>query len=982
MQIVSELPLHGQISDMNVYNWFKSRRARLRRLDISTQARDSKLVIQPRVQKDKLRKRHIEVSTSSTHMPGRRMRCYPKFTADSIDHVELQKDLQVDENIGVEKQFEDDNMQSQCDRLSESTLKKLIDILKINPYCRFFRSLSEVSDFDSCCIVLGSDPGLNQRVYNMPSCEQVAAVWVDDDPSANIKTRDILIYGHSNTAHRVNYYYGCYDPLQYPLIFTYGEAGWHECIEKVNLNTSIVHEDFIQINQIDSAEQFIEIEDRAMKRRKKRITVSCREYYCYKLQIRLSDKSVLLHTGRLLQQYIVDMYVKIEIARLDYFRNNQKIIRGELHLGILDSIQNSENRGYKIGKSIVLPIGFIGGPRNLTKRYMDAMCLVQRYGKPDVFLTITCNPNWSEIKQELRHNDSVQNRPDLLSRIFRAKLEELKIDLIKREILGPIAAYVYAIEFQKRGLPHVHFLLIFKMNFKVTNSTQIDEIVSCEILDPKRNPHLHATVVKHMMHGPCEQLNPTNVCMKNNRTCKNKYPREYILHTSLGNDSYPLYRRRDDGLTVKVRGSVLDNRWIVPYNPYILAKYDCHTNVEICSSVKVVKYLYKYVYKGHDRVNFTVNKETNEHYIDEISNYQTARWIFAPEAIWRIFSFDLFDISPSIVSLQLHIEDAQLVTYNETDDLSEVINKDSIQRTIIVAANPSEGERYFLRVLLNHVKGPKSFQDLRTVNNIVVPTYHEAAFLHGLIGGNNYCEMCLNEAITYDMPISLRRLFANVLIFCSPANPRNLWVKFKVYMIEDFLHASMTVCDAEIRVLRCINSFLEVFGTNINNFGLVDFDVIVNNADALANMILKETTNINIQSDIFFINGPGGTRKTFLYKALLAAVRSRQLIALATASSGVAASLLPAGRTGDSLFKISLQARSDMRCSVSKQSSFGQLLQMTKLIVWDEALMINRCAFETLDKMLKDITECELPFDGKVVVFGGDFRQVLPVVQR
>ncbi|XP_022893735.1 uncharacterized protein LOC111408164 [Olea europaea var. sylvestris] len=312
------------------------------------------------------------------------------------------------------------------------------------------------------------------------------------------------------------------------------------------------------------------------------------------------------------------------------------------------------------------------------------------------------------------------------------------------------------------------------------------------IRDPKRNPHLYATVVKHMMHGPCRQLNPTNVCMKNNCTCKNKYSREYILHSSL-------------------------------------AKYDCHTNVEICSSVKAVKYLYKYVYKGHDRVNFTVNKGTNEHYVDEISNYQTARWISAPEAIWRIFSFDLFDISPSVVSLQLHIEDAQLVTYNETDDLSEVINKDSIQRTMltecfrmnisnekartllykdfptyfvwntyfrvwsprkkqnvigrIVAANPFEGERYFLRVLLNHVKGSKSFQDLRTVNNIVLPTYREAAFLHGLIGGNNYCEMCLNEAITYEMPISLRRLFANVLIFCSPANPRNLWVKFKVYMI-------------------------------------------------------------------------------------------------------------------------------------------------------------------------------------------------------
>ncbi|XP_022895359.1 uncharacterized protein LOC111409550 [Olea europaea var. sylvestris] len=220
----------------------------------------------------------------------------------------------------------------------------------------------------------------------------------------------------------------------------------------------------------------------------------------------------------------------------------------------------------------------------------------------------------------------------------------------------------------------------------------------------------------------------------------------------------------------------------------------------------------------------------------------------------------------------------------------------------------------------------------------------------------------------------------------------------------------MTVCDAEIRALRCINSFLEVFGTNINDFGLVDFDVIVNDADVLASMILEETTNINIQCDmhfidnlnkeqqsaynvildcvvsnkngVFFIDGPGGTGKAFLYKVLLATVRFRQLIALATASLGVAASLLLTGRTGHSRFKIPLQASSDMRCSVSKQSSLGQLLQMTKLIVWDEAPMINRYVFEVLDKMLKDITECDLPFGGKVVVFEGDFRQVLPVVQR
>ena len=110
-----------------------------------------------------------------------------------------------------------------------------------------------------------------------------------------------------------------------------------------------------------------------MKRgRKKRKTVSCREYYCYKLQIRPQEKSSLLHTWRLLQQYVVDMYVKLEISRLDYFRNRQDEIRGDLYEGILDSIAIGENRGSKIRKRIILPASFVGGPRDMRKRYTDA----------------------------------------------------------------------------------------------------------------------------------------------------------------------------------------------------------------------------------------------------------------------------------------------------------------------------------------------------------------------------------------------------------------------------------------------------------------------------------------------------------------------------------------------------------------------------------------------------------------------------------
>ena len=137
---------------------------------------------------------------------------------------------------------------------------------------------------------------------------------------------------------------------------------------------------------------------------------------------------------------------------------------------------------------------------------------------------------------------------------------------------------------------------------------------------------------------------------------------------------------------------------------------------------------------------------------------------------------------------------------------------------------------------------------------------------------------------------------------------------------------------------------------------------------------------IDRKSQVFFIDGPGGTGKTFLYKAVLAKVRSEGMIAIATATSGIAASLLPGGRTAHSRFKIPIKVGHNSMCNFTKQSGTAELLRQASLIIWDEVAMTKRQAVETLDRSLQDIMESSLPFGGKVMVFGGDFRQVLPLV--
>lgn len=157
----------------------------------------------------------------------------------------------------------------------------------------------------------------------------------------------------------------------------------------------------------------------------------------------------------------------------------------------------------------------------MKRRHMDAMALVQKYGKPDIFLTMTCNPNWEEIVCALEPGQTPQDRPDLIVRVFKAKLKDLKKQLFKKHILGKVIAYVYVIEFQKRGLPHAHFLLIMESGYKLTTPEQYDRLISTELPDKHKYPELYAMVIKHMMHGPCGVLNPKNVCMQDG-CCKNR----------------------------------------------------------------------------------------------------------------------------------------------------------------------------------------------------------------------------------------------------------------------------------------------------------------------------------------------------------------------------------------------------------------------------------------------------------------------------
>eukprot|EP00267_Zea_mays_P049169 XP_020401809.1 uncharacterized protein LOC109943296 [Zea mays] len=292
------------------------------------------------------------------------------------------------------------------------------------------------------------------------------------------------------------------------------------------------------------------------------------------------------------------------------------------------------------------------------------MALVRKFGKPDIFLTMTCNPNWDEITRELLPMQSPQDRPDLVVRIFRAKLEELKKRLTKHHILGKIRAYVYVVEFQKRD----------------------------------------------------------------------------------------------------------------------------------------------------------ANKADGD--VDEIKQYRDARWVTPPEALWRIFSFDLSQNSPPVMQLQLHLENMHMVSFHERAKVNHVVQRPGADSK----AKCGKGG--------NETRVDREIYEEESIE----PTAEDVAM-----------KETLNEEqrFAYDKILSV---------------------------------------------------------VDTNNGG------------------------------VFFVDGPGGTGKTYLF---------------------------------------------------TKQSGTAKLLQKASLIIWDEASMTKRQAIEALDNSMRDIMgRPGLPFGGRTVVFGGDFRQVLPVVRK
>ena len=334
----------------------------------------------------------------------------------------------------------------------------------------------------------------------------------------------------------------------------------------------------------------------------------------------------------LLQQHVCDAAVKVEFNDLEYIRTHQRQWRVEHYQGLFDHFVMQATRiGRQPGNLVILPSSYPDSNAAYVQRYLDDMAMMRKYGRPDFFITITMDANCEEVVKSLFPGQTSNYRPELIARVFALKLKRLMHLLTKEHIFGMIIAWTYAIEFQKRGLPHAHILITMRDEDKPRDEQIIDQLISAEF--PDNDPELLKLVSEKMVHR-CS----VGRCLKDeNSACDKHFPKAFRNSTNANVSGYPEYRRRDRNEVITSIGQVITNQFVVPYNPYLLKVFRSHCNVEVVSSIKSVKYINKYIHKPAPRAEYDLTDNDDGTYnVNMILDHVEGRFMTSPEGCWRL----------------------------------------------------------------------------------------------------------------------------------------------------------------------------------------------------------------------------------------------------------------------------------------------------------------------------------------------------------
>jgi hypothetical protein len=458
-------------------------------------------------------------------------------------------------------------------------------------------------------------------------------------------------------------------------------------------------------------------------------------------------------------------------------------------------------------------------------------------------------------------------------------------------------------------------------------------------------------------------------------------------------------------------------------------------NLEVVGHLKVMKYCFKYVFKRPDSATIC---------LDEIDHYISSRVLSAGEAAWRLLGLPLHAEFPSIMRLDVHLprqhrvvfdaaaahQDAAGAIAGQTTTLLqwfELNTQDASARWLKYAEIPGAftwkanrwhkrkyasrclgrmfmvgcetSELFFLRRLLGVVRGARSFADLLSFGGAVMPNFQAACAARGMLADDAEYISAMQDIISLETSVdAIRQSFVHLLVRCRPSN--------SVVIFHMFLPDICGVEDPQLPDIECtiwaLEGFANDLGTSLSCSGWVlpalrmitrpaedNLTVHLHNRDvAFANfsdeqVAVAAEVLAAVQSGVggvFYLSAAGGCGKSFWANGVSAAVWVSGGVPVVVAASAMAASVLHGGRTAHATWHIPLECVEGSFCALNEETR--SLIRSTDVVFWDECSMVHTDVAECVNRSFQDLMRSTALFGGKVVVFMGDFRQLLPVVRH
>ncbi|XP_074373581.1 uncharacterized protein LOC141713917 [Apium graveolens] len=482
------------------------------------------------------------------------------------------------------------------DNVDPDIIEELLSMLdKNNELVKAFcmaRNRFENEDLDEFKLVLISSQFSSGRPNHITPSDEVAAFIVSDDTDIG-GFRDTVVNSKQEGLKRIYETDPYFMQLQYPLLFPWGTEGYHKLIP-------LISNKYSETENLDDEELD---PDSTLRRH-----VSLREYYCYKIMIRTSE---------------------------DWVSTHQSTIRADLYNSVRDALNKGDHDPMHVGKAVILPASFTGSQRYMSQYFKDLLAICCAIGHTSLFLTMMCNSKWPEIQEMLKLLPNIDpvDAPDIGSRVFKLKLDQL-LDLIKKKnYFGKCIGIMHVIEFQKHGLPHVHMLIWLSPESRPNSVEKVDQLVSAEIADKNSDPIAYKAIKNYMMHGTYLMVIPFLTI---------------VVFQFIG--GVTLFKIVEISLQVLFEGS--------------------------CTATMLLKK------KSNKSGNAQTTRSVKN--LNEVKNFLDGRYVCAFEASWQIFRFDIHHRSPSVDRLPIHFPGQKYLNFHSSANLENVCNNVTSKKNVNV----------------------------------------------------------------------------------------------------------------------------------------------------------------------------------------------------------------------------------------------------------------------------------------------------------